>query len=91
MPPGGVGDLDVRGHGQGVVEQARQATFHDLGVVEIELQVEVWLFRRPENCQRITRPVEEIAGNVDLAVDRLDQRLDAVPTHCRAANRMLST
>ena len=60
--------------GQGLADPGGQVALHDLGVIEIELDLEVGCTDGLHDAVRLGLMVEEIAGHV-ARIDRLDQHL----------------
>ena len=75
MPAGIVGKLDMRDAGKVRLDGARQVPLHDLHVVDIVLDIEVFGTDAVEDAERLLRVGEEEARNV-ARVDRLDQQPD---------------
>ena len=65
-------DLDVGGDRLMALEAPREVAGHDLGVVEVELELQARLVQLGDQGGAFGRRVEQVARNV-AAVDRLDQ------------------
>src|SRR5262249_37194127 len=69
------GDLDMPDQGEMRLELPRQIAAHDLAVIEVELQKQIWMSDSLDDSPCLVRQSEEVAGHVDH-VDRLDDERD---------------
>src|SRR5207302_3436615 len=74
------GDLDMRVMAGERAHLGREIALHDLHVIEVELQLEVWPADPLDDAQCLRRVVQEIAGDI-ASIDRLDDGSQPRPGH----------